>query len=169
MKTPFRAAGALMLGLSLCGGLLTTVQAAPAKGAKAGKAAKTAGTAAKGDRAGRGEGRRGDGAMRMMQELNLTDAQKAQLKPIMEAQRTAMMALRDDTTLTPEAKRAKLKQMRDDNETKINAILTADQKTKLAALKEKMKAERGAAGAGGKRGAGQRGQGRGPQAPVPAT
>ena len=136
--------GALMLGLSLCGALLTTsAQAAP--GAKDGKPGKGMG------------GMRG-GGMRMMKDLNLTDAQKAKLKPIMESQRTQMKAIREDTKLDSKAKMAKMKTMRDGMEKKVNAILTADQRKKLVAIKAKMKAER-------KNGMGKR-PARGPQAPV---
>ena len=143
--------GALMLGLSLCGGLLTSAaHAAPGDGAtKAGKAGK----AGKGQRG----GMRG-GAMRMMKELNLTDAQKSKLKPIMESQRDEMKELREDTTLDRKAKMAKMKTLREATEKKIDAVLTADQRKKLVAIKAKMKAER-------KNGMGKRG-GRSPQAPA---
>ena len=104
------------------------------------------------------------GGMRMMKELNLTDAQKAKLKPIMEAQRDKMMAMRDDTTMDRKTKMAKMKAMRDETAKKVAAILTPDQKKKMAAMQAKMQAERKANGGkdGGKRAA------RGPQAPAPA-
>lgn len=148
--------GALMLGLSLCGGLLNSAQAAPGKDGKAGKAGKPGQ---------RGEGRRG-GSMKMMQELNLTDAQKAKLKPIMEAQRDKMKTLREDTTMDRAAKMTKMKAMREEMEKKVDAILTSDQRKKFAEMKAKMKAERGAKGEGGKGGRGGRG-GKGAQAPAP--
>ncbi len=147
--------GALMLGLSLCGGLLNAVHAAPADGA------------AKKGKAGKGGQR---GGMKMMQELNLTDAQKAKLKPIMEAQRDKMKAMREDTTMDRKAKMTKMKAMRDEMEEKVNAILTADQKKKLAEMKAKAKREAGGkdGAAKGKRAdAGKAGKG-GPQAPAPA-
>ena len=138
--------GALMLGLSLCGGLLTNAAHA-APDAPKGKTGKN----------GMRGGMRG-GGMRMMKELNLTDAQKARLKPIMEAQRDEMKQLREDTSLDRKAKMARMKTMRDATEKKIDAILTADQRKKLVAVKAKMKAER-------KNGRGQR-PARGPQAPT---
>ena len=151
MKTPFRAASALMLSLSLCGGLLTAAHAGPAAG----------NPQARPDKGQRGE----RGGMKMMKDLNLTDAQKAKLKPIMESMRDQMKAMRADTTTSREDKMAKMKAMRAANEKKINAILTPDQQKKLAAMKKERMAERknGTGKAGGKRG------GRGPQAPVPAT
>ena len=155
MKTPFHALSALMLGLSLCGGLLTVAHAAPASGNPQARP-----DALKG----KNKGERG-GGMRMMKDLNLTDAQKAKLKPIMEATRDQMKAMRDDTKTAPKDKMAKMKAMRAANEKKINAILTPDQRKKMAAMKAQRMAQRknGAGKAGGKRGA------RGPQAPVPAT
>lgn len=142
-STSLLRVGALMLGLSLCGGLLTSAAHA-APGATDGKTEK---------------GQRGmRGGMRMMKELNLTDAQKAKLKPIMEAQRAQMMKLRDDTTLDRKAKMTRMKAMRGEAEKKVDAILTADQRKKLVAMKAKMKAER-------KNGMGRR-EGRGPQAPA---
>lgn len=151
-------AGALMLGLSLCGGLLTS-SAHAAPGAKTGKAGK-AGKAGKG-------GKHGGMGMKMMQELNLTDAQKAKLKPIMEGQRDKMKAMRDDATLNPKAKKSKMKAMRADMEKQVNEILTPDQQKKMADMKAKMKAERaaGQAGAGAGAGKGKHGD-HGPQAPV---
>ena len=160
-------AGALMLGLSLCGGLLTTsAHAAPADGAA--KPATKAGKAGKGQRG----DRRGGGPMRMMQELNLTDAQKAKLKPIMADMMTQMKAMRDDDTMDRKAKMAKMKTMREEMEKKVNAILTPEQQKKMAAMQEKMKAERRAKGGErAKDGAGKRaGKARrgGPEAPAPA-
>ena len=145
-KSHLRAC-ALMLGLSLCGGLLTSsAHAAPGKDGKPGKMGKHG------------------GGMKMMQTLNLTDAQKAKLKPIMEAQRDKMKAMREDTTLDPKAKKAKMKAMRGDMEKQVNAILTPDQRKKLTAMKAKMKAERAANGKDGK--GGKAGKG-GAQAPAP--
>ena len=160
MKTNFCAPRALMLSLSLCGGLMTMAQAAPANGnpqTNPQTAAKT-GKGKRGDKAGRG--------MKLMQELNLTDAQKAQLKPIMQDQKAQMKALKEDTTLTPEAKKAKFKALRAESEAKIDAILTPDQQKKLADLKAQHKAEMKAGG--GDKG-GKRGQNRQPLPPVPAT
>lgn len=149
--------GALMLGLSLCGGLLTS-SAHAAPGAKNGKTGK----AGKGGKYGKH-----GGGMKMMQELNLTDAQKAQLKPIMEGQRDKMKVVRADATLDPKAKKSKMKAMRADIEKQVNAILTPDQQQKMADMKAKRKAERAAGQAGDGDGAakGRRG---GPQAPAPA-
>ena len=143
--------GALMLGLSLCGGLLTTsAHAAPGKADKKGK------------------GGRDGGAMKMMQALNLTDAQKAKLKPIMEKQRDQMKAMREDTTTDRKAKMKKMKAMRAEMEKQVKAILTPEQQKKLADMKAKMKAEREAKGGDGAK-AGKGGKaGKGAQAPAPA-
>ena len=153
MKTTTRALSALMLGLSLCGGLLTTAHAAPAGGNPQARP-----DALKG----KNKGERGERGMKMMAELNLTDAQKAKLKPIMEATRAQMKAMREDTTMSREDKMAKMKAMRATNETKINAILTPTQQKKLAELKAARKAQ----GKHDGQGKGKRGEGHGPQAPV---
>lgn len=153
---------ALMLGLSLCSGLLTSAHAAPGKDGKAGKGQ---------DKDGRG-GKRG-GGMKMMEALNLTDAQKAELKPILEAQREQMKALRADTTLSPKDKKAKMKAIHAATEAKVNSILTPAQQKTLADMKAKRKAEREANGKDGKDGAGRnrgkdgKGKRGGPQAPAP--
>ena len=136
--------GALMIGLSLCGGLLTSAHAAP--GGPGGKAG--------------GKGGMRGGGMKMMKDLNLTDAQKAKLKPIMAAQMTQMKALRDNTTMDRPTKMAKMKAMRAGMEKQVAAILTPDQKKKLAAMQAQMKAQRQAERkANG-------GKGKGPQAPA---
>ena len=104
------------------------------------------------------------GGIKMMKELNLTDAQKAKLKPIMQAQRDKMMAMRADTTTDRKTKMAKMKAMRAETEKKVNAILTPAQQKQLADIQAKMKAERkNSAGKNGKR------AGRGPQAPAPTV
>ena len=66
--------------------------------------------------------------------LGLTDDQKAQIKPIMKSTAQQVKAVRADTTLTPDAKKAKIKEIRKDSRQQIMAILTPDQKAKLAAL-----------------------------------
>ncbi len=66
----------------------------------------------------------------MTKHLKLTPDQVTQVKAIDDAQRTQMMALRDDTSTSREDKRAKMMAMRQDRETKIRAVLTADQQPK---------------------------------------
>jgi periplasmic protein CpxP/Spy len=63
----------------------------------------------------------------LAQQLNLTDDQKAKVKPILEARDQKVRELRGDTSLTPEDRRAKMKALRDDMTTQMKAILTPEQ------------------------------------------
>lgn len=81
---------------------------------------------------------------RLTKELDLTADQQAKIKPILEATRTQMQANRQDTTLTPQEKMAKNKELRDSQQSQIKALLTPDQQTKYEALIEKMHAHRAA-------------------------
>jgi len=94
--------------------------------------------------------RGGGGGLDMLsKELNLTDDQKAKLKPILEDQRAQMKALHEDTTASREQKMAKMKELREERTAKIEAILTPEQKTKFEEMQSKMRERRGAAGLGG--------------------
>lgn len=79
-------------------------------------------------------GGRGMAAKRMgfmARELNLTDAQKAQLKPMFQQQQEKMQALKADTSLTPEQKRDKAQQIRADGRKQFLSVLTPEQQQKL--------------------------------------
>ncbi len=80
---------------------------------------------------------RGDKLKKLAEQLDLTDAQKGLLKPILKDAGESRKALHNDATLTPEQKKEKLKALKADTQTKIEAILTDEQKKKLAALKDK--------------------------------
>lgn len=68
--------------------------------------------------------------------LNLTDDQKAKLRPIIMDENQQMEALRNDTTMTQEQKIQKANQIRADASPKIKAILTSQQLQKLAELQQ---------------------------------
>ena len=76
----------------------------------------------------------------LSKQLNLTDDQKAKLKPILEDQSRQMKATREDTTLTQDQKREKMKQVHESTHSQINDILTPEQQKKFAELKEQQKA-----------------------------
>ncbi|HUA66814.1 MAG TPA: hypothetical protein VME24_13275 [Alphaproteobacteria bacterium] len=59
--------------------------------------------------------------------LNLTDTQKAQVQPIIMGEYKKMRALRNDTSLTPDDRRAKMKEIRDDTSAQLQAVLTPEQ------------------------------------------
>lgn len=83
----------------------------------------------KGDREGHGH------FAKVLKELNLTDQQKAALKPILKESRAQGKAIREDTKLTPEQKRDKVKDLMKATHEKIAGILTPEQKTKLKDLR----------------------------------
>ncbi|HYG99594.1 MAG TPA: hypothetical protein VD837_10720 [Terriglobales bacterium] len=74
---------------------------------------------------------------RMVEQLNLSDEQKSKLQPLFEQQRTQMQALRQDTSLTPEQKRTKMKELRDANHQQVMAILTPEQQQNLESMRAK--------------------------------
>ena len=78
----------------------------------------------------------------LTEKLDLTDDQQAKVKPILEDQAAQMKALHDDSSLAPEDKRAKMKEVHKSSTEKINAILTPDQR----ATYELMQARKAAGG-----------------------
>lgn len=68
--------------------------------------------------------------------LNLTDEQKAKLRPIIQDENQQMEALRSDNSLTQEQKIDKANQIRATASPKIKAILTPEQLQKLAQLQQ---------------------------------
>ena len=67
----------------------------------------------------------------LSEKLNLTDAQKAKAKPILEDSAQQFKAVKDDTSLTPEQKKAKMKAAHESMHNQINAILTPEQQAKF--------------------------------------
>ena len=110
-------------------------------------------------------GKRGGFERKLAQELNLTDAQKAQIKEIRKASHDANSAFfeksrtlmqefhaakqANDTakldSLKPamDAQRAQMKQIRDAEDAKIASVLTAEQNAKWQQLKAQHEARRG--------------------------
>jgi len=71
--------------------------------------------------------------------LNLTDDQKAQVMPIMDAQRKKMSALYNDDSLSTDDKRAKIKAIRYETNAQLKTILTADQYAKWQQSQARMR------------------------------
>ena len=67
---------------------------------------------------------------RLSDQLTLTDEQKPKVKAALEDQQKKMQELRGDTSLDPAARRDKMQTIREELNTKMKAILTADQYTK---------------------------------------
>src|SRR5215475_5400099 len=68
-------------------------------------------------------------------ELNLTDDQKTQLKPVLQGEFKQLKAVHDDTSISPDQKNAKMKEIHEGAKSQINSILTPEQQKKLAAMK----------------------------------
>lgn len=68
--------------------------------------------------------------------LNLTNQQKAQIKPILQDQRKAMMSLRQDTSLSRQERMSKFMAIRKQTMDKIRPILTSEQQTKLQQMEQ---------------------------------
>ena len=85
----------------------------------------------------RHNGESADQHLQMLSEkLNLTDDQKAKLKPIFEDEMQQMKAVRDDSSLSQEQKRAKMKSIHESFHDKINAVLTPEQQAKFKQLRQ---------------------------------
>ena len=80
---------------------------------------------------------------KMAQELGLTDDQKAQMKSIHQDARKQAQAIKNDSTLSADQKKAKLKDLHEQTMQKSEALLTPDQKQKMAQLKAEHKGKRG--------------------------
>ncbi len=78
----------------------------------------------------------------MTKRYNLTADQQSQLKPILANHQQQMMALRSDTSMSRQDKMAKMQSMQQDHMQKVEAVLTADQKTKFEADQAKMRERR---------------------------
>jgi len=86
-------------------------------------------------------GPRGGGRLKKLtDELGLTDSQKAQIKPILMGARQQARAIQADTTLTPDAKMAKMKALRKSTRQQTMAILTPDQRAKLKSINQARRA-----------------------------
>jgi Spy/CpxP family protein refolding chaperone len=68
---------------------------------------------------------------RLAKQLNLTDDQKGQVKAILVDNMKQMQAMRQDSSIAPEDRRAKGMAMREDANAKIKALLTDDQKVQF--------------------------------------
>ncbi len=94
-----------------------------------------------GHRGMRGKGMDGGGRMAWMsQNLTLTDEQKAKIQPLFANQHTQVQAIRQDSSLTPEQKQAKITELRKSTRQQFLSILTPEQQQ---TLKQNMRERRG--------------------------
>jgi Spy/CpxP family protein refolding chaperone len=71
------------------------------------------------------------GLQAAVESLNLTDDQKAKVKDIFTDAKTKRQAVSNDTSLSDDQKKAKLKELHEGTMAKLNAVLTPDQQTEL--------------------------------------
>jgi len=71
----------------------------------------------------------------MKESLELTDDQTKKLEPILKQQQSEMVALRRETTLSRQDRLAKVKEMQQTWESRVKAVLTAQQIEKWRNLK----------------------------------
>ncbi|MGO4211675.1 hypothetical protein AB4043_12725 [Terriglobus sp. YAF25] len=69
-------------------------------------------------------------------KLNLTPDQQAQMKPLLEERQQKLTALRNDNSVRGGQRLHQVKQIRDDEDKKINTILSEEQKKQYAQLEE---------------------------------
>jgi len=79
----------------------------------------------------------------MSQSLGLTSEQSEKLKEVMKAQAPEREKIKEDTSLSPEQKREKMKALREQSDKEISNLLTPEQQTKWTEQKEKMKQAHG--------------------------
>ena len=85
-------------------------------------------TAAGGEHGGPGGGKHME---KMFKDLNLTDAQKAQVKDLHNSTREQMKALKQDQSLTKDQKRERMKALHLETQSKMSSILTPEQQQKM--------------------------------------
>jgi Spy/CpxP family protein refolding chaperone len=72
----------------------------------------------------------------LSEKLNLTDDQKATLKPILQDHMQQIKTVREDSSLSEEQKHAKLKSIHDSMHGQINAMLTPEQQAKFKQMRQ---------------------------------
>lgn len=80
---------------------------------------------------------------RLMEQMNLTTEQKAQMKEIHQSNRQQFEAIKNDKSLTDVQRKQKIKELRIDQKNKMDKILTPDQKQKMDAYRQSMKDKKG--------------------------
>ena len=79
---------------------------------------------------------------RLMQNLNLTDDQKAQFKKIHETTKAQADAVKNDQSLSFDQKTAKIRQLRHDARMQMVKLLTPDQRAQMKANFRELRAAR---------------------------
>ncbi len=77
------------------------------------------------------------------QDLNLSADQSAKMKTLNGELKTNMQKIRDNTSLTQEQKKEQVKALMSSHKTSVDAILTAEQKSKLDAIRKEKGGRKG--------------------------
>jgi len=72
---------------------------------------------------------------RMSKRLNLTDDQKEKIRPILQDEEKQVAALEGDSTLSPQQKHKKMREIHIASRSQMDGILTPDQKTQMPPAK----------------------------------
>lgn len=78
----------------------------------------------------------------LTKKLKLTSDQQNQILPILTSRQQQMEGIHNDSSLSPQDRRAKFQAVRDDSETKIRAILNDDQKKTYDQMQQEMRDHR---------------------------
>ena len=116
-------------------GAMVLPMAAVAQNAGSATSGDTNATAAQADK----KGQRGE---KFAEALNLTDQQKADLKSIRENERQQARAIKNDTSLTAEQKKAKFKELRNSSKEQMMAKLTPEQQQKFKEMRKEHRGHR---------------------------
>lgn len=111
-----------------------------------------------------GQQRPGQAERPALEALGLTEQQREQVREAMQANQSAMQALRADTSLTPEQRRAKAMELREAHQARMQAILTPEQFARLQEARQRQVEQRRGPAAEGRAAPEQRGERRGPPA-----
>ena len=90
--------------------------------------------------AGKEMGMHRGGLQAAVESLNLTDDQKAKVKDIFGDAKTKKQAVSNDTSLSEEQKKAKMKELHSATMARLNEVLTPEQQTELKSKMEAAKA-----------------------------
>lgn len=78
----------------------------------------------------------------LTKKLKLTADQQNQILPILTSRQQQMESIRNDSSLSPQDRRAKFQSIREDSDTKIRAVLNDDQKKNYDQMQQEMRDRR---------------------------
>jgi len=78
----------------------------------------------------------------MRQKLNLTDDQKAKMKDLRQQTRQQVQAVRNDSSLAPEQRAAKIREIRRNNMKRMQSILTPEQRKQMQQMRRERRQKR---------------------------